>query len=103
MSQKLQKISCPGCNSPIHFPDDREYTFCQYCGCQVYKEDSHFERKLDHEEVKMEYVDRHDERIHVEKRDKMTIITTVIVLGFFFILIFFFFGMIIYGNQMIGH
>lgn len=60
--QELQKMFCPSCGSPIKFIEGREYTYCQYCGYQVYRNDSDLELKLKHDAVKMYYNDKREER-----------------------------------------
>lgn len=62
MAQNLQKMFCPSCGSPIQFIDGREYTFCQYCGHQIFREDTQLDIKLKHEQKKMKFADRHEER-----------------------------------------
>lgn len=32
---KVESIKCPNCGSSINQPCDREFTICEYCGCQV--------------------------------------------------------------------
>lgn len=62
MAQKLQKMFCPSCGSPINFIEGRESTFCQYCGYQVFREDDQLELKLQHEQKKWFFQDRHEDR-----------------------------------------
>lgn len=71
MAQNLQKMFCPSCGAPLQFIDGREYTFCQYCGYQIFKEDTQLGIKLNHEQVKMKYADRHEAREYeYSDRDK---------------------------------
>lgn len=47
----LESMKCPNCGAPLHFDNEnQEYCFCSSCGTQVYKEDKHFDRKMDFKE-----------------------------------------------------
>lgn len=57
-----QKVFCPNCGAPIFFIEGREFTYCQYCGYQVYRPDPKLGMKLRHEEVKMQFDDNKNAR-----------------------------------------
>lgn len=67
---EIQKIYCPSCGALVQFLPGREYTFCSSCGSQLFMKDDHLELKLKHEEIKMEYKDRHDERVYQLKKQR---------------------------------
>ena len=59
----LEGMTCPKCGGQIYFDDNgQEYVFCSHCGTQIFKEDTHFDRRISHEEKKMKYADRAEER-----------------------------------------
>lgn len=66
---EIQKMFCPSCGAPIVFEEGREDTFCSHCGCQLHRDDENIVRKLEHEEKRMEYADRHEEREYTLERE----------------------------------
>lgn len=95
MSQKIEVVYCPSCGAPVKFLEGREDTFCTSCGHQLFREDTHLEMKLKHEEVKMEYEDRKDRRRHKEREDErlkknntIALIVGTILTMFMFILLY---------------
>ena len=71
MSQKTQKMFCPSCGAPVSFIEGREFTYCRYCGYQIYHEDPKLGMKLHHEQVRWKYADKKDARRLEEQRLKM--------------------------------
>ncbi len=52
---KITKAYCPNCGAPVVFKENRDDTFCQHCGTQVFRQDDQLEMKLHHKEKEMEY------------------------------------------------
>ena len=50
----LESMVCPKCGAPLNFTEDQEYCFCSHCGTQVYKEDTHFESRVDLKKHKLD-------------------------------------------------
>jgi hypothetical protein len=51
----LETMNCPRCGAPLHFDnEEQEYCFCSHCGIQVYKEDKHFDKKIQLEKQKID-------------------------------------------------
>ncbi len=59
---KLQAIKCPDCGSPLSFTDDQEFCYCSHCGSQIYKEDVHYDKKMEYKLKKLEMEDKQDKR-----------------------------------------
>jgi predicted amidophosphoribosyltransferase len=68
--QNIQKVFCPSCGAPIQFLEGRDYTFCSHCGHQLFREDTQLDIKLKHEQVKMKYADKHEERVYNYKKEE---------------------------------
>lgn len=64
----IEKMFCPSCGAPIVFEEGREDTFCSHCGAQLHRDDENVVRRMEHIEKKMEYADRHEERVFQEKK-----------------------------------
>lgn len=64
----IEKMFCPSCGAPISFEEGREDTFCSHCGTALHRDDDNVVRKMEHIEKKMEYADRHEERVFQEKK-----------------------------------
>ena len=64
----IEKMFCPSCGAPISFEEGREDTFCSHCGAQLHRDDENIVRRMEHIEKKMEYADRHEERVFQEKK-----------------------------------
>lgn len=47
---EVQKIYCPSCGAPVRFLEGKEYTYCTSCGHQLFKEDIHFEKRMEYED-----------------------------------------------------
>jgi uncharacterized Zn finger protein (UPF0148 family) len=62
MAQKIEVAHCPSCGAPVKFLDGREDTFCTSCGHQLFREDTNLALKLKHEEFKMEFEARENEK-----------------------------------------
>lgn len=93
--QDVQIVYCPSCGAPVKFLENREDTFCTSCGHQLFREDTHLEMKLKHEEVKMEYQDRSEERRLKEEAEKRNEKEKWIVLALSFGLLILIFAVII--------
>lgn len=86
---KLEGMNCPNCGSPLNFTEDQDFCFCSHCGTQVYKDDVHFDRKMDFEEHK---IDKNTEielaKIRaIEKSEKFGAIAAMVFFGVMAIII----------------
>jgi len=79
----MEALVCPNCGSPLHFEEAQEYCYCSHCGTQVYKEDVHFDKKIELEKFKIEkeIEDKENER---KSKDEMKAI--IILFGAFIIM-----------------
>ena len=74
---KLISLTCPSCNARLKVENDRKFTFCQYCGTQIYLDDEvkrteYIRRKIDETKIKeLEYQERSEIREREEKRKKL--------------------------------
>ena len=64
----IEKMFCPSCGAPIAFEEGMEDTFCPHCGSALHRDDENVVRRMEHIEKKMEYADRHEERVFQEKK-----------------------------------
>lgn len=64
----IEKMFCPSCGAPIVFEEGKEDTFCSHCGTALHRDDGNVVRRMEHIEKKMEYADRHEERVFQEKK-----------------------------------
>lgn len=71
---EIQKIYCPSCGAPVKFLEGKEYTYCTCCGQQLFKEDAHFEKR-------MEYEDKQKEREFDLEKKKQLNMTNFIYIG----------------------
>lgn len=51
---KIESLKCPECGGPLNFTDDQEFCYCSHCGHQVYKEDVHFDKRMEYKMAEME-------------------------------------------------
>lgn len=51
---KLETLKCPECGGPLNFTDDQEFCYCSHCGHQVYKEDVHYDKKMEYKMAEMQ-------------------------------------------------
>ena len=85
---KLQGLNCPSCGSPLNFTEDQDFCFCSHCGTQVYKDDVHFDRKMDYKEHKLD-VDKELELARLRKEEQDVKSTDRLLIGLFiFIAVF---------------
>ena len=50
----LESMKCPSCGGQVYFDEDQEFAFCSHCGTQVYREDTHFDKKIEFEKHKID-------------------------------------------------
>ena len=59
----LESLNCPKCGAPLHFDNpEQEYCFCSHCGQQVYKQDVHFDKRIEIEKMKLNEESKNNKR-----------------------------------------
>lgn len=55
MSENIvHEMKCPSCGAQVYFTEEgQEYAYCSHCGTQVFKEDTHFDKRAEVEMHKM--------------------------------------------------
>lgn len=56
MSENIvHEMKCPSCGAQIYFTEEgQEYAYCSHCGTQVFKEDTHFDKRVELEKHKLD-------------------------------------------------
>ncbi|SFU32025.1 hypothetical protein [Butyrivibrio sp. INlla21] len=55
MNNTIQEMKCPSCGGQVYFDTEgQEYAFCSHCGTQVFKEDTHFDKRVELEKHKLD-------------------------------------------------
>lgn len=56
MSENIvHEMKCPSCGAQVFFTEEgQEYAYCSHCGTQVFKEDTHFDKRAEVEMHKMD-------------------------------------------------
>lgn len=50
----IHEMKCPSCGGQVYFTEEgQEYAYCSHCGTQVFKEDTHFEQRVELEKHKV--------------------------------------------------
>ena len=51
----IHEMKCPSCGAQVYFTEEgQEYAYCSHCGTQVFKEDTHFDKRAEVEMHKMD-------------------------------------------------
>ena len=51
----IQEMKCPSCGGQVYFDTEgQEYAYCSHCGTQVFKEDTHFDKRVELEKHKLD-------------------------------------------------
>lgn len=56
MSENIvHEMKCPSCGAQVYFTEEgQEYAYCSHCGTQVFKEDTHFDKRVELEKHKLD-------------------------------------------------
>ncbi len=92
MNNTIQEMKCPSCGGQVYFDTEgQEYAFCSHCGTQVFKEDTHFEQRVELEKHKV--TENKNLAVEQMKHEEATQINdgkNAIVVGAFFVVAFIF-------------
>lgn len=57
---KIQSLKCPECEANLEIEEEREFCFCQYCGCKIIIQDENKKtyRHIDEADVKRAETER---------------------------------------------
>lgn len=51
----IYEMKCPSCGAQVYFTEEgQEYAYCSHCGTQVFKEDTHFDKRVELEKHKLD-------------------------------------------------
>ena len=51
----IHEMKCPSCGAQVYFTEEgQEYAYCSHCGTQVFKEDTHFDKRVELEKHKLD-------------------------------------------------
>ena len=51
----VHEMKCPSCGAQVYFTEEgQEYAYCSHCGTQVFKEDTHFDKRVELEKHKLD-------------------------------------------------
>ena len=56
MSENIvHEMKGPSCGAQVYFTEEgQEYAYCSHCGTQVFKEDTHFDKRVELEKHKLD-------------------------------------------------
>ena len=77
---KVETLKCPECGAPLNFEKEQEYCYCSHCGHQVYKEDVHYDRRMDYEDHKLD-VDKELELAKLKKEERESKSVTIMMIA----------------------
>lgn len=84
MSENIvHEMKCPSCGAQVYFTEEgQEYAYCSHCGTQVFKEDTHFDKRVELEKHKLDTSkDIAIEQMKHEEADKNIESRQAIILG----------------------
>ena len=51
----IHEMKCHSCGAQVYFTEEgQEYAYCSHCGTQVFKEDTHFDKRVELEKHKLD-------------------------------------------------
>lgn len=84
----LESLNCPKCGAPLHFDNpEQEYCFCSHCGQQVYKQDIHFDKRIEIEKMRLSEEGKNNKRGFLLKLFKYYFIFVVAISIILFLII----------------
>lgn len=86
----IHEMKCPSCGAQVYFTEEgQEYAYCSHCGTQVFKEDTHFDKRVELEKHKMDVnKDLAVEQMNTEKTQINQLIIFSVIMGIVMIIMF---------------